>query len=520
MVWAFLAYTSITFDNNIRLAIGYAILAPQLMILMWEIGLSYRRRLLIFLLYLAAGVALLASTTTNINTAKIAFFAGVVAAIPMCSLPVLFIRWLPPFVGFLVAAAIEIFGVGILLDRYGAVPIIEKPEDLPDIHPLVPILGLANLLLGPVLAWVLLRGRRRWIPVAAGIAGVIAALLLDRDLAQQNLPMVMRIVCFVAVSVLQAMILWSLFKCFVWLQKRFHLTSELVQIHLCWMFLTAYFVLTTLFEHPFYEHPAAVGAGVVVALAVQILLLHLLLFRVRRRHRADEMKRLLLLRAFGEPNEREDLLDALDDTWRRIGAVDMLAAGDVAIRTLEATVLEAVLLHREDTVFLSTDQAVDRRIAQLRSDFETDVRHPVNALYCQEGVWRHAFAELVKKASVVLMDLRGFTTENRGCREELIHLLNQKSRPPLVLLVDAHSDRVELERIVRETGAPRDFIALQFDNRSAADRHALFELLLGSALHPEWPLTAFVMRAAIGEFFAQGRTEGLAVAKHRPCDVA
>ena len=67
-------------------------------------------------------------------------------------------------------SVIEIFGVGILLDRYGAVPIIVKPEDILDINPLVPILGLGNLVLGPVLAWVLLR-QRRWMPLVAGIAG-------------------------------------------------------------------------------------------------------------------------------------------------------------------------------------------------------------------------------------------------------------------------------------------------------------------------------------------------------------
>jgi hypothetical protein len=216
-----------------------------------------------------------------------------------------------------------------------------------------------------------------------------------------------------------------------------------------------------------------------------MVLLHLLLFRIRRRRRREQApKRLLLLRVFGKPNERESLLDDLDDTWRRIGAVDLLAGSRDALRTLEAYMLEAFLLRRQDEKFQHTRAEVKVHIARRRSELDTDVRYPVHPLYCHENIWRSAFTRLARGASIVLMDLRGFTTSNKGCELELTHLLKYERRLPIVLLVDSRSDRVALERIVLQTGARRDFTALDFDQRSPTERRALFELLLNGAFSP------------------------------------
>ncbi|HEU4886572.1 MAG TPA: hypothetical protein VFV49_01705, partial [Thermoanaerobaculia bacterium] len=55
----FLVFTSRTFVPSIRVGLAYAFLAPQLLILFWVIRLPMRRRLLIFLAHIVAGVVLL-----------------------------------------------------------------------------------------------------------------------------------------------------------------------------------------------------------------------------------------------------------------------------------------------------------------------------------------------------------------------------------------------------------------------------------------------------------------------------
>jgi hypothetical protein len=56
----------------------------------------------------------------------------------------------------------------------------------------------------------------------------------------------------------------------------------------------------------------------------------------------------------------------------------------------------------------------------------------------------------MSKASFVVMDLRGFGPERRGCVFELQTLLDTVEVGKLVLLVDATSDRKSLEQVVQE----------------------------------------------------------------------
>lgn len=482
VVWVYLAHTRLKFDDNVRLAIGYGFLAPQLLILFWEIGLSRLARLLGVLLYLT-GMTLLLLTTTPTDAAMIAYNVGLLAILPFGGLLTSFMRWLQPFLGFVLAVVLEIFGVGALLYRYGSVPIAEKGE-LAGVSLWWLALGLVNVVVSLILGWVLVRQRKRaW--AVAGVTGVASALLLDWNLAHQGLPLPVLIVCFLSLAVLQILLIWCIFKVFVWLQERHHLTSTIVQVHLSWTLLSAYFIASTYGEKSLYENPEAVRHGALLALAVHLVLLHLLLFRIRRRRwREQTPKRLLLLRVFGQPNERESLLDELDDTWRRIGSVDLLAASDVALRTLEGHMLEAFLLRRQDEKFLHTRAEVKAHIAQHQSALDTEVRYPMHPLYCHEKIWRSAFTRLARETSIVLMDLRGFTTNNKGCELELTHLLKYEQRLPIVLLVDSASDLPALEQIVRKTGAKRDFATLHFGKRSPDERRALFELLLNGAFSP------------------------------------
>src|SRR5262249_24367672 len=103
------------------------------------------------------------------------------------------------------------------------------------------------------------------------------------------------------------------------------------------------------------------------------------------------------------------------------------------------------------------------------------------------------FIRLAQDAAAVLMDLRGFTSDNRSCAWELAYLVKHTPLRRILLLVDKNTDRLALEREARAawTHLPLDspntsdqerkLKYLSYDRQSAADGHKLFRLLLIAA---------------------------------------
>jgi hypothetical protein len=475
-----IVYLSPTIPWNGRLGIAYAMLAPQFMIATWSIRVPLGRRLLMFAAYLVVGISLLLLLTTpSITVRVVRTVAGPFALFPMLGLLFLFVRRIQPFLILLIASLIHFGGLALLLNRFRPEVTIGSRGTVTD-NPWLVVIGLANIALGVIVTHALLR--RGWpLRLTCLVAAVAGTVLLDRDLVHHNLPFVVRIVCFLAVAVLQIFILWSLFKVFVWFQERRFLTNDLIQTHLCWAFLTLCFVGSTVLS-PLYSNRMGVRWGLLLALLLQAVVLHALLFRIRRQRPSVTQKRLLLLRVFGRAHEREELLDHLNDTWRCLGAIDLLAATDVASRTLQSSMLEAFLLLRSDEQFLSKQNA-DVRLKHRPARIEGDVRYPVNAVYCYPAAWQTAVTHLARHTSAVLMDVRGFTSRNQGCVWELNFLLHQKDLiPHVVLLADRRTDLQALAQVTQATGlAERKLTVLNFDQKSQEEQRTLFELLLGAA---------------------------------------
>ena len=318
-------------------------------------------------------------------------------------------------------------------------PLGDQPPLLFTLAAAVHVLGLA------VLGWLLRRPRIGW-PIAGLAAMAVAGIAIDR-LLQPSLPIGPVLVGLPA-SVLQFSLVWGIFKLFIRLEDRHFLPDQVLHFHLCWGFLTLYYGMLAGFGaalfRPSFSLPLAI-----LAYPLYLLVLHVLLRRLWSARAQLPGKRLLFLRAFNAPDKRERLLEWLDDTWRRIGRIDLIAGADLALRTLGASMLEAFLLRRVDAEFLKTSEDVDRRLANLRSALEGDARYPVNELHCYASAWEHAVTQLAPAADVVLMDLRGFTSENLGCVYELTELLRRVALERVVLLTDASTDMRALEEVAR-----------------------------------------------------------------------
>lgn len=153
---------------------------------------------------------------------------------------------------------------------------------------------------------------------------------------------------------------------------------------------------------------------------------------------------LLLLRVFALGARSERMFDALGKRWLRIGNIDMIAGPDLATSAVEPHEFLDFVGGRLSRQFVRDEADLARRFAARALGPDPDGRHRVNEFFCHDDTWRPTMLRLAQAADVVLMDLRGFTPQNQGCRYELQQLLDFVALERVVVLIDAD--------------APRDFI--------------------------------------------------------------
>jgi hypothetical protein len=407
-------------------------------------------------------------------------WGAVFALLAICLLLPLLVRSIQPFVFLLLPLVILVFAVGMLVDRTHP-EIIENATRVLIESPWLVLVGLANIAAGFFLARVVFR--QRWPARVIVFAAALAGVAVLNQTAEGRVPPAFAISAAFAAAVLQMLIYGALFALFSWLQNQRVLTSELLHTHFAWTTLTVYYEVWAFIQPVFMN----TRWSFVLALALSTITLHVLLFLIRRRRPPDAKKRVLLLRTFGGPDERQDLLDGLNDTWLRIGAVDVIAGVDVATGTTQPSMLRAFLLRVTRQQFFRDEEDVAKRLGEPPATIGGDARYSVNPVYCaepssnpvhgSEPAWKRVFKHLDKKANAVLMDVRGFTLDNEGVVWELRTLFDDVELRRIVLLADNSTNRQALETVL----AGRKVAMLDFGRRSHEERRALFDLLLNAA---------------------------------------
>ena len=166
--------------------------------------------------------------------------------------------------------------------------------------------------------------------------------------------------------------------------------------------------------------------------------------------RTRPASRLLLLRVFGFGRRSRRLLDLLGARWRLIGSIDLIAAPDLASRTIEPSTFLEFIRGRLARLFIRTPEQLERRLAALDHQPDPDARFRINQLYCSDDMWREAVIRLMGEASLVVIDLRGFGAGRSGCVYELQTLLDTVPLPRLALLFDRTTDRGALETMLTD----------------------------------------------------------------------
>ena len=159
---------------------------------------------------------------------------------------------------------------------------------------------------------------------------------------------------------------------------------------------------------------------------------------------------MLLLRVFGERQRATRLLDKVSLRWRFLGNIELIAAPDLATSLLEPHELLAFVGGRTKTNFVKGQEDLARRLAELDRAPDPDGRYRVHEFFGFENTWLLAVQRLIDQSHVVLMDLRSFTKERKGCTEEVRQLCDRIDLHHVVFIVNEETDKSFLRNRMQE----------------------------------------------------------------------
>jgi hypothetical protein len=239
---------------------------------------------------------------------------------------------------------------------------------------------------------------------------------------------------------------WPAWRCVAFLRDRYAAkrSSELLLTADAVWLLQALVMAINLFR----DHGSIAALAAALPWIAWRLTLHAALHPVLKAARRRPPMRLLLLRVYGFGRRSRRLLDLLGTRWRLIGSIDLIAAPDLASRTVEPSTFLEFVRGRLARLFIKSPDDLQQRIAAIDDRPDPDARFRVNQLFCSDDMWKAAVTHLMGEASLVAMDLRGFGPHRRGCVYELETLLDTVPLERLVFLVDWSTDRKGLEGVV------------------------------------------------------------------------
>ena len=157
--------------------------------------------------------------------------------------------------------------------------------------------------------------------------------------------------------------------------------------------------------------------------------------------------KLLLLRRFSLGKESRHLFDALAKHWRHAGSIQLIAGVDLAQDNLEPHEFLDFLSRKLARRFIDTPEALQTRLSQMDCEPDQDGRFRVNEFFCRDDTWRDVLSLLVRESKVILMDLRGFTDQDKGCLHEIGELVNLVPLAHVQFIVDEKTEPALLEHM-------------------------------------------------------------------------
>lgn len=177
---------------------------------------------------------------------------------------------------------------------------------------------------------------------------------------------------------------------------------------------------------------------------------------------------LLLLRVFGYQQRSQRLFDVVAQQWRFLGHVNMIAAQDLAGRTVDPGDIVSYLGGDFRSRFVRTPAELDQQVALMDTTRDPDGRFRVNDFFCFDDTWKSAVEVLVGQSDQMLMDVRSLAEGNRGCAYE-IELLSRLGRLQDALFLVDDGRTADYLRSLLPAAQPR-MLELKGDSNKALER--------------------------------------------------
>ena len=158
-------------------------------------------------------------------------------------------------------------------------------------------------------------------------------------------------------------------------------------------------------------------------------------------------KRLLLLRVFSLGRRSGRLFGGFSKLWRHLGTLRMIAGPDLATSTVEPHEFLDFIAGRLQRRFISSSAALEQRLAESEPRRDPDGRYRSSSFFCYDDTWKMVLGRLAQDSDAVLMDLRGFTEQARGCIYEIHELLDVVPLEYIVFVIDRTSDEIGLAHV-------------------------------------------------------------------------
>lgn len=159
--------------------------------------------------------------------------------------------------------------------------------------------------------------------------------------------------------------------------------------------------------------------------------------------------RLLLLRVFALGARSERLFDRLRKHWQPLGPMAMIAGPDLVTSTVEPHEFLDFVGGQLARQFVAGPADLQTRLATFDARPAPDGQHRIDELFCRADTWQMSMQRLASASDAVLMDLRGFSPTNQGCRYELGRLLDSVDLRRVILLVDPSTDTPHLQQTLQ-----------------------------------------------------------------------
>lgn len=222
-----------------------------------------------------------------------------------------------------------------------------------------------------------------------------------------------------------------------------HASDQMFTLDSWWLLVTA---LGVLFQM---GSSGVASFSFLLAFVGYKLVLRVSLRRLGRADLPEKPQPMLLLRVFGHSKRVRMLTDQVGQTWRHAGPINMIGGTDLATALLEPNELMTFWSGKLRQGFVVGPADLQKRLDNLDEKPDPDRRYRINEFFCHDNTWRATVRALAQHSAVVLMDLRGFGKENRGCEFELAMLLGEVPLARVVLLVDRTTRTEDLKALLR-----------------------------------------------------------------------